>query len=76
MNLGRKRTKHIDKEKKKKIIYLTPCCLHAFPLRRDSRCSASDLVCYEQLCDTRAPIYHVFLITCPSSPENAHEAFR
>lgn len=29
MSLGRKRTKHIDKEKKK-IIYLTPCCLHTF----------------------------------------------
>ena len=28
MNLGRKRTKHIDKEKKK-IIYLTPCSFRA-----------------------------------------------
>lgn len=30
MNLGRKRTKHIDKEKKK-FIYLTPCCLQSPP---------------------------------------------
>lgn len=60
MNLGRRRTKHIDKEKKK-FIYLTPCCLHAFsPLFSDSQCSSSDLVGYEQRCEMQTPIYHFF----------------
>lgn len=46
-------------KKRKKMIYLTPCCLHTFsPLVLWSQCSSSDVVCYKQLCEMQAPIYH------------------
>lgn len=58
MNPGRKRTKHIDKEKKK-IIYLTPCCLHTFlpplPLLLQALVQWCRLVCYKQPREMQPP---------------------
>jgi hypothetical protein len=59
MNLGRKRAKHIDKEKKK-FIYLTPCCLHTFSPYTTTCSARFRLSLLQTIVWDAAPIYHFF----------------